>query len=296
MAGRTTIIISHDLHTVTDADEIVVLDGGAVSAVGTPRGAAGHLADLRAALRAPPAREPDRGRGTAGRRPPSDGRAARPRAPAARGACSPRWWTSPRHRSGWCPARGQVRGRRLAASAPPPVPSRAAVATPLVASVAPAPGRAACRAGASAAPDRDGHAVAARLARPPVTATTPLRATRARSSRATVAAGRARDAAASPARTGGAGRAAAPDVPRGLGAPIPPVAATTPLPAAARGGGRERPRRRTAALERAPACPAGRGAPTRRLADRCGIGSAPVTAPGLAHPLPGPRAPHDVPS
>ena len=34
MAGRTTIIISHDLHTVTDADEIVVLDGGAVSAVG----------------------------------------------------------------------------------------------------------------------------------------------------------------------------------------------------------------------------------------------------------------------
>ena len=34
MTGRTTIIISHDLHTVTDADEIVVLDGGAVSAVG----------------------------------------------------------------------------------------------------------------------------------------------------------------------------------------------------------------------------------------------------------------------
>jgi ATP-binding cassette, subfamily B, bacterial len=34
MAGRTTIIISHDLHTVADADEIVVLDGGAVSAVG----------------------------------------------------------------------------------------------------------------------------------------------------------------------------------------------------------------------------------------------------------------------
>jgi ATP-binding cassette, subfamily B, bacterial len=35
MAGRTTIIISHDLLTVTDADEIVVLDAGAVSAVGT---------------------------------------------------------------------------------------------------------------------------------------------------------------------------------------------------------------------------------------------------------------------
>ncbi len=35
MAGRTTIIISHDLLTVTDADEIVVLEAGAVSAVGT---------------------------------------------------------------------------------------------------------------------------------------------------------------------------------------------------------------------------------------------------------------------
>ena len=34
MAGRTSLIISHNLLTVTDADEIVVLDGGAVSAVG----------------------------------------------------------------------------------------------------------------------------------------------------------------------------------------------------------------------------------------------------------------------
>jgi ATP-binding cassette subfamily B protein len=35
MAGRTTIIISHDLLTVTDADAIIVLEAGAVSAVGT---------------------------------------------------------------------------------------------------------------------------------------------------------------------------------------------------------------------------------------------------------------------
>ncbi len=35
MAGRTTIIISHDLLTVADADAIVVLEAGAVSAVGT---------------------------------------------------------------------------------------------------------------------------------------------------------------------------------------------------------------------------------------------------------------------
>ena len=35
MAGRTTIIISHDLLTVTDADAIIVLEAGTVSAVGT---------------------------------------------------------------------------------------------------------------------------------------------------------------------------------------------------------------------------------------------------------------------
>jgi ABC-type multidrug transport system ATPase subunit len=35
MAGRTTIIISHNLLTVTDADLIVVLDQGRVSAAGT---------------------------------------------------------------------------------------------------------------------------------------------------------------------------------------------------------------------------------------------------------------------
>jgi ATP-binding cassette subfamily B protein len=35
MAGRTTIIISHNLLTVTDADLIVVLEQGRISAAGT---------------------------------------------------------------------------------------------------------------------------------------------------------------------------------------------------------------------------------------------------------------------
>ena len=37
MAGRTTIIISHNLLTVTDADLIVLLDHGRISAAGTHR-------------------------------------------------------------------------------------------------------------------------------------------------------------------------------------------------------------------------------------------------------------------
>ena len=35
MGGRTTIVISHNLVTVRDADRIVVLEAGRVSAIGT---------------------------------------------------------------------------------------------------------------------------------------------------------------------------------------------------------------------------------------------------------------------
>jgi ABC-type multidrug transport system fused ATPase/permease subunit len=35
MGGRTTIVISHNLVTVRDADRIAVLEGGRISAAGT---------------------------------------------------------------------------------------------------------------------------------------------------------------------------------------------------------------------------------------------------------------------
>lgn len=35
MGGRTTIVISHNLVTVRDADRIAVLEGGRIAAVGT---------------------------------------------------------------------------------------------------------------------------------------------------------------------------------------------------------------------------------------------------------------------
>ena len=35
MAGRTTIVISHDLRTVTDAQQIIYLEGGRVTETGT---------------------------------------------------------------------------------------------------------------------------------------------------------------------------------------------------------------------------------------------------------------------
>jgi ATP-binding cassette, subfamily B, bacterial len=130
MAGRTTIIISHDLHTVTDADEIVVLDGGAVSAVGrheellatSPIYAhlyALHQAPTWITAAAPPV-------------------AARPAGPPARTRPRPRGvlaavvdvattpiWMVP----GAAPA--QSRGSRSRASAPPPGSPPVAATTPL---------------------------------------------------------------------------------------------------------------------------------------------------------------------
>jgi ATP-binding cassette subfamily B protein/subfamily B ATP-binding cassette protein MsbA len=144
MTGRTTIIISHDLHTVTDADEIVVLDGGAVSAVGrheellatSPIYAqlyALHQPSGRIATPVPPVAA----------RPPVAPPPVRNR-PRSRGvlaavvdvATTPIWMV---------PRTGQVRGSTPRASAPPP---------------APPPG------------------AAAPTGAPPVAATTPLRATR----------------------------------------------------------------------------------------------------------------------
>ena len=125
MAGRTTIIISHDLHTVTDADEIVVLDGGAVSAVGRHEellATSPIYAHLYALHQAPnriaTAPAPQVATVRRSHRPPARVRGL--------GACSPRWWTSPPRRSGWCPAQHRPRARgplpRSRPSAPPPVP------------------------------------------------------------------------------------------------------------------------------------------------------------------------------
>jgi len=144
MTGRTTIIISHDLHTVTDADEIVVLDGGAVSAVGrheellatSPIYAqlyalhqpSGRIATpvppvaARPPVAPPPLRNRQRSRGVL--------------AAVVDVATTPIWMV---------PRTGQVRGSTPRASAPPP---------------APPPG------------------AAAPTGAPPVAATTPLRATR----------------------------------------------------------------------------------------------------------------------
>ena len=201
MAGRTTIIISHDLHTVTDADEIVVLDGGAVSAVGrheellatSPIYA--HLYALHQA--------PNRIAAAPAAAPPA---AARPTGPA--------------------PARTRPRPRR---------------------------GRARRGGGRRHYADLDGAQGAAS----------------ARSRRTLPPVG------------------------------VPSVAATTPLRAAT--GGRH------ALPQSRPDAPATQRPPRHALAEAIppappltmplrAIGSAPVTAPGLAHQLPGPRAPHDVPS
>ena len=73
----------------------------------------------------------------------------------------------------------------------------------------------------------------------------------------------------------------------------PPVAATTPLRAATRGR-HARPSPADAAASQRPARHA--LAAPRPTVTPPAIGTAPVTAPDLARPLPGPRAPHDVPS
>ena len=200
MAGRTTIIISHDLHTVTDADEIVVLDGGAVSAVGrheellatSPIYA--HLYALHQA--------PNRIAAAPAAAPPA---AARPAGPA--------------------PARTRPRPRRGVLAAVVDV-----ATTPIWM----VPSAASARSRRTLPP----------VGVPSVAATTPLRAT-----------------------TGG--RHALPQ-----SRPDAPASQRPP---------------RHALAEAIPPPPP----PTMPLR---AIGSAPVTAPGLAHQLPGPRAPHDVPS
>ena len=54
MGGRTTIVISHNLVTVRDADRIAVLEGGRITAAGTHEELLHAGRDLRAALPAPP--------------------------------------------------------------------------------------------------------------------------------------------------------------------------------------------------------------------------------------------------
>ena len=56
MGGRTTIVISHNLVTVRDADRIAVLEGGRVVGRRDARGAPAPGRDLRAALPAAPRR------------------------------------------------------------------------------------------------------------------------------------------------------------------------------------------------------------------------------------------------
>jgi ATP-binding cassette, subfamily B, bacterial len=248
MAGRTTIIISHDLHTVTDADEIIVLDGGAVSAVGrheellatSPIYA--HLYALHQAPTRMTAAPPPIAARPAG--PPAPTR-PRPRgvlAAVVDVATTPIWMVP-----------GAASRGALSRSSAPPAPSQAAAGEPALS--------------AGSRPSRPPSTVMP--AGPPVAA--------------------APTSAPSNVMAAGPPAAAAP-----TSAPLPPVTATTPLRAATRGR-HARPSTAAAPAAQRPARHALAEAPPTVTPPRA-IGSAPVTAPGLAHPLPGPRAPHDVPS
>jgi hypothetical protein len=301
MAGRTTIIISHDLHTVTDADEIVVLEGGAVSAVGRHEEllatsriyahlyALHHPANRITAAAAPPRVVPvtDRPAG-----PPPTRTRPRPRrgvlAAVVDVATTPiRMVPS----AATARSRGPLSGSR--ASASPPVRSTAAVMEPrgalprsrpsgpplakdvpagppaAAAATSPPPSQAAAWSGRPAAATTSPPLAKAVPERPPPAAAT----TSPSPSQAAASSGR------------------------------PPVAATTPLRAATPGRhARQSPRdtpepQRPSRHALAGAVPTGPlpAPPPPTMALRA-IGSAPVTAPGLAHQLPGPRAPHDVPS
>ena len=331
MAGRTTIIISHDLHTVTDADEIVVLEGGAVSAVGrheqllatSPIYA--HLYALHQALGrvvapppAPPVVPPPAPR-PAMTAVPAPVRPARPR------GCSPRWWTSRPRRSGWCAARRPGASPAGMASRAPPrrrrvrgprMPGTRAQLRVVDDRGTAASGRAAVRAAAAnagpptSAPRRPAAPGAAASTGAPRRAAAPRRRSLPRSQtrrrvRARVV-GTASVAATAPLRRRDRSRAevgsAAPVNAAAVPPPRPRGTATTPLPLPSRAAAmcglpcrrpscRDLRRRRRGQPRHLPdRARASRPAPPPPTTPLWAAGSAPVTAPGLAHQLPGPRA------
>ncbi len=277
MAGRTTIIISHDLLTVTDADEIVVLEAGAVSAVGTHEqllATSPTYAQLYA-LHHPSARAG----ATAFPAPARSARRPAPQAPAMRAVPAP---VRPA-RTGVLAAMVDVATTpiRMVRPAAPPRPSQHGVPSPPPCPLPPAQGL-------RSAPQRSASPTRMPPERSRPQAAAPPPSARAR---------RSASPFAPPAPPGWSREEVAPPLPsRPPPMPSPPARlATTPLPVVTRGrhvrspsaavepttwsngsaaNGGPRP-----AVEAVPPSP-----PTTPFP---AAGSAPVTAPGIAYPLPG---------
>ena len=286
MAGRTTIIISHDLLTVTDADEIVVLEAGAVSAVGTHEQlliTSPTYAQLYA-LHHPSARAEATPAGAAA--------APRPR-PAPPAHRAPRLSAPP---TAPPPAGRPVRRGALAAMVD--------VATTPIRMVGPA-GPPRPRPQAPAPPRPLPHAAAAAPPTPPLSSTPLPHAA------APVPPNPPRSYAPPAASLSSAPSTPQPPTPPppSTRLPAPPIfpfaIATTPLPVVTRGRHALSPppaaeptagaavppphdRPPHAAVEMPPPVP-----PPRATASHA-VGSAPVTAPGIARRLPDPRARHEA--